>query len=112
MNDGEGTGIAGLQGATVSVADPAAEEKRRRRGPNETVILVLFFFVSLAAVGLLLWREESRLLDDPNAKAERGEIVGDRGRLAREPLNFSARWARSTSGWRAATSSTACGCRL
>jgi hypothetical protein len=52
VNEGEGTGIAGLEGPTVSVVEPAAREKRPR-GPNETVILMLFFLGSLAAVGLL-----------------------------------------------------------
>jgi hypothetical protein len=75
VNDGEGTGIAGLEGPTISAVEPAGQEKRRR-GPNETVILTLFFLVCLASVGLLLWHEETRLLDDPEAKAQRGEIVG------------------------------------
>jgi hypothetical protein len=87
VNDGEGTGIAGLQGATVAVAEPAGEQKRRR-GPNETVILVLFFVVCLASIGALLWHEESRLLDDPDAKAERGEIVGVTGDSLASPANF------------------------
>lgn len=87
MNDGEGTGIAGLEGPTVSVVEPAAR-KKRRRGPNETVILVIFFIVSLASVGALLWHEENRLLDDPNAKAERGEIVGAQGDSLVRAANF------------------------
>ena len=87
MNDGEGTGIAGLEGPTVSVVEPAAHEKRRR-GPNETVILTLFFLVCLASVGLLLWHEENRLLDDPDAKAQRGEIVGAEGDSLVRAANF------------------------
>jgi hypothetical protein len=87
VNDGEGTGIAGLEGPTVSVVEPAAEEKPRR-GPNETVILILFFLVSLAAVGGLLWHEENRLLDDPDAKAQRGEIVGAQGDSLVHAANF------------------------
>jgi hypothetical protein len=87
VNDGEGTGIAGLEGPTVSVVEPAAREKRRR-GPNETVILVIFFIVSLASVSALLWHEENRLLDDPNAKAERGEIVGAQGDSLVRAANF------------------------
>ena len=87
MNDGEGTGIAGLEGPTVSVVEPAAHEKRRR-GPNETVILTLFFLVCLASVGLLLWHEENRLLDDPDAKAQRGEIVGAEGDSLVRAVNF------------------------
>ena len=87
MNDGEGTGIAGLEGPTVGVVEPAAEEKRRR-GPNETVILTLFFLVCLASVGLLLWHEENRLLDDPDAKAQRGEIVGAEGASLVRAANF------------------------
>ena len=87
MNDGDGTGIGGLEGPTVSVVEPAAQEKRRR-GPNETVILTLFFLVCLASVGLLLWHEESRLLDDPDAKAQRGEIVGAEGDSLVRAANF------------------------
>jgi hypothetical protein len=87
VNDGEGTGIAGLEGPTVSVVEPAAHEKRRR-GPNETVILTLFFLVCLASVGLLLWHEENRLLDDPDAKAQRGEIVGAEGDSLVRAVNF------------------------
>jgi hypothetical protein len=87
VNDGEGTGIAGLEGPTVSVVEPAAHEKRRR-GPNETVILTLFFLVCLASVGLLLWHEENRLLDDPDAKAQRGEIVGAEGDSLVRAANF------------------------
>jgi hypothetical protein len=87
VNDGEGTGIAGLEGPTVSVVEPAAREKRRR-GPNETVILVIFFIVSLASVSALLWHEENRLLDDPNAKAERGEIIGAQGDSLVRAANF------------------------
>jgi hypothetical protein len=85
----EGTGIAGLEGASVSVAQAATGEPRRRRGPNETVILVLFFIVSLASVGYLLYHEEHRLLHDPNAKAERGEIVGVTGDSLASPENFT-----------------------
>lgn len=88
MNDGEGTGIAGLSGATVSVAD-TPEATRERRGPNETAMLVLFFIVSLTCVGVLLWREENRLLDDPVAKAQRGEIVGAEGDSLVRAANFS-----------------------
>jgi hypothetical protein len=89
VNDGEGTGIAGLEGASVSVAEPAGTEaQRRRRGPNETIILVLFFVVALTSVGLLLWHEEQRLLDDPDAKAERGEIVGVTDDSLAGPANF------------------------
>jgi hypothetical protein len=88
VNDAEGTGIAGLQGATVGVAE-TTDEQRPRRGPNETVILLLFFIVSLAAVGLLLWREESRLLDDPAAKAQRGEITGATGDSLVREANFA-----------------------
>jgi hypothetical protein len=87
VNDGEGTGIAGLEGPTVSVVEPAAREKRRR-GPNETVILVIFFIVSLASVSALLWHEENHLLDDPNAKAERGEIIGAQGDSLVRAANF------------------------
>lgn len=87
MNDGDGTGIAGLEGPTVSVVEPAAREKRRR-GPNETIILTLFFLVCLASVGLLLWHEENRLLDDPDAKAQRGEIVGAEGDSLVRAANF------------------------
>ena len=87
MNDGEGTGIAGLEGPSVSVVEPAAQEKRRR-GPNETVILTLFFLVCLASVGLLLWHEENRLLDDPDAKAQRGEVVGAEGDSLVRAANF------------------------
>jgi hypothetical protein len=87
VNDGEGTGIAGLEGPTVSVVEPAAQEKRRR-GPNETVILTLFFLVCVASVGLLLWHEENRLLDDPDAKAQRGEIVGAEGDSLVRAANF------------------------
>lgn len=87
MSDGEGTGIAGLEGAPVAVVEPAAEQKRRR-GPNETVILVLFFVICLTSVGLVLWHEEHRLLGDPNAKAERGEIVGADGDSLVAAANF------------------------
>jgi hypothetical protein len=87
VNDGEGTGIAGLEGPTVSVVEPAAREKRRG-GPNETVILTLFFLVCLASVGLLLWHEENRLLDDPDAKAQRGEVVGVEGDSLVRAANF------------------------
>lgn len=88
MNE-EGTGIAGLEGATVGVAQPIADEPRRRRGPNETVILVLFFLVSLGSVGYLLYHEEHRLVHDPNAKAERGEIVGITGDSLASQANFT-----------------------
>ena len=87
MNDGEGTGIAGLEGATVSVAEPAPE-KPRRRGPNETPILVLFFLLSLTALGLLLWHEEHEALHDPEAKAQRGEVVGAQGDSLVRAANF------------------------
>lgn len=87
MNDGEGTGIAGLQGATVGAVEPVAENKPRR-GPNETVILVLFFVIALGSVGAMLWHEENRLLDDPNAKAERGEIAGATGESLVRTANF------------------------
>jgi hypothetical protein len=87
VNDGEGTGIAGLEGPTVSVVEPTSQE-RRRRGPNEAVILTLFFLVCLTSVGLLLWHEEARLLDDPDAKAQRGEIVGAEGDSLVRAANF------------------------
>jgi hypothetical protein len=87
VNDGD-TGIAGLEGATVAVAPSAETERRRGRGPNETIILVLFFFLCLGAVGYMLYHEENRLLDDPNAKAERGEITGVTGDSLAAPENF------------------------
>jgi hypothetical protein len=46
---------------------------------RESILVVGFLVVALAAVGVLLWSEERRLLDDPEAKAERGEIVGAEG---------------------------------
>ena len=87
MNDGEGTGIAGLEGPTVSVVEPAAQEKRRR-GPNETVILTLFFLVCLASVGLLLWHEENRLLDDPDDLSSLRLGVGAEGDSLVRAANF------------------------
>jgi hypothetical protein len=87
LTDGEGTGIAGLEGPTFGVVEPATPDKPRR-GPNETAILVVFFFLCLAAVGLVLWHEEDRLLDDPDAKAERGEIVGVTGDSLVRTANF------------------------
>ena len=87
MNDREGTGIAGLEGATVTVADPVPD-KPRRRGPNETAILVAFYILALTGVGLLLWHEEHDALHDPNAKAQRGEIVGAQGDSLVRAANF------------------------
>jgi hypothetical protein len=87
MNDAEGTGIAGLEGATVAPAVPD-EEAKRRRGPNETAILVVFYILALTGVGLLLWHEEREALHDPNAKAERGEIVGAQGDSLVRAANF------------------------
>jgi hypothetical protein len=88
MNDAEGTGIAGLEGATVTVADPVPPEKRRR-GPNETAILALFYVLALTGVGLLLWHEEHDALHDPEAKAERGELVGAQGDSLVRGVNFA-----------------------
>lgn len=60
-----------------------------RRTPNETAIALLFFVLTLAGVGALLWREESRLLDDPAARAQRGEIHGVTGDSLVAPGNFA-----------------------
>jgi hypothetical protein len=88
LNDGEGTGIAGLESATVAVAEPA-QEKSRRRGPNETAILVVFYLLSLAAVGLLLWHEEHDALHDPQARAQRGDVGGAQGDSLVRGVNFA-----------------------
>jgi hypothetical protein len=61
----------------------------QRRGPNETLIALLFFVATLAGVGVLLWSEEQRLLDDPQAKAERGEISGVSGDSLVAPERFA-----------------------
>jgi hypothetical protein len=87
VSDGEGTGIAGLESASVSVAEPDPVPKRGR-GPNETAILVLYFLLSLTAVGLLLWHEEHDALHDPEAKAQRGDIVGAQGDSLVRAANF------------------------
>ncbi len=40
-------------------------------------------------MGILLWKEENRLLDDPVAKAQRGEIVGAQGDSLVRAANFA-----------------------
>jgi hypothetical protein len=56
---------------------------------RESILVVGFLVIALAAVGVLLWSEERRLLDDPQAKAERGEIVGAEGDSLVRSGNFA-----------------------
>ena len=87
MNDGDGTGIAGLEGPTVSVVESADREKRRR-GPNETVILALFFVVCAGLGGTVA---VARGEPPPRRPRRQGATRRDRrgeGDLAARAANF------------------------
>jgi hypothetical protein len=65
-----------LGGATTGAATTAAPGDSEPRGPHEGLILLLFVLVTLAASAFVLVKEENHALNDPKAKAERGDING------------------------------------
>lgn len=63
-------------GTTTTAAPPSgsAADPGDQHGPNEGFVLLLFTLITAAAIAWVLIGGEHKALNDPNAKADRGEI--------------------------------------